>query len=56
MGARDKLAAVAGYGPKAIMLNCCDPEILTAAMPELAGRHLTSNLEKELELIRFSQI
>lgn len=33
------VAAVAGYGPKAIMLNCCDPEILTAAMPELAGMY-----------------
>lgn len=35
----EAVAAVAGFGPDAIMLNCCDPEILTAAMPELAGMY-----------------
>ncbi|TVP57590.1 MAG: homocysteine S-methyltransferase family protein [Halomonadaceae bacterium] len=31
----EAIAAVAGYSPTAIMLNCCDPEIMTAAMPQL---------------------
>lgn len=32
----DAVAAVAEYSPTAVMLNCCDLEILTAAMPALA--------------------
>ncbi len=31
----EAVAAVAGYSPTAVMLNCCDLEILTAAMPQL---------------------
>ncbi len=33
----EAVAAVAPYTPTAVMLNCCDPELVTAAMPELAG-------------------
>lgn len=33
----EAVAAVSPYGPTAIMLNCCDPELITAAMPELVG-------------------
>ncbi len=33
------IAAVAKYSPTAVMLNCCDPEVLTAAMPELVSRY-----------------
>ncbi|KPQ00035.1 homocysteine S-methyltransferase family protein [Marinobacter sp. HL-58] len=32
----EAVAAVRSYAPTAIMLNCCDPEVLTASMPELA--------------------
>ena len=31
----EAVAAVADYSPTAVMLNCCDLEILTAAMPQL---------------------
>lgn len=31
----EAVSAVRDYGPTAIMLNCCDPEVLTASMPEL---------------------
>ncbi|TGN40219.1 homocysteine S-methyltransferase family protein [Marinobacter confluentis] len=31
----EAVAAVADYSPDAVMLNCCDLEILTAAMPQL---------------------
>lgn len=31
----EAMAAVADYSPTAVMLNCCDLEILTAAMPQL---------------------
>lgn len=30
--------AVRAYSPTAIMLNCCDPELVTAAMPAMVGR------------------
>ncbi|WP_286220566.1 homocysteine S-methyltransferase family protein [Marinobacter apostichopi] len=33
----EAIAAVAAYTPTAVMLNCCDPELVTAAMPELVG-------------------
>ena len=33
----EAVAAVEVYNPTAIMLNCCDPEVLTAAMPCLAS-------------------
>lgn len=29
--------AVKPFGPTAVMLNCCDPEVISQAMPELAG-------------------
>ena len=35
----DAVAAVAGYQPTAIMLNCCDLEILNAAMPQLVNMY-----------------
>jgi S-methylmethionine-dependent homocysteine/selenocysteine methylase len=35
----EAVAAVAAYSPTAIMLNCCDPEILTVAMPQLVGMY-----------------
>lgn len=35
----EAVAAVADYAPAAIMLNCCDLEILTAAMPQLVGMY-----------------
>lgn len=31
----EAVSAVKAYGPTAVMLNCCDPEVLTASMPEL---------------------
>lgn len=31
----EAVAAVRNYSPTAVMLNCCDPELLTVAMPEL---------------------
>lgn len=31
------VAAVKAYNPTAVMLNCCDPEVLTEAMPGLAS-------------------
>ncbi|MFN2361528.1 MAG: homocysteine S-methyltransferase family protein [Marinobacter sp.] len=33
----EAVSSVKSYAPTAIMLNCCDPEVLTASMPELAG-------------------
>ncbi|WP_322001220.1 homocysteine S-methyltransferase family protein [Marinobacter alexandrii] len=33
----EAVAAVESYEPTAVMLNCCDPEVLTSAMPRLAG-------------------
>ena len=33
----EAVAAVAAYAPTAIMLNCCDPELVTDAMPEFGG-------------------
>lgn len=33
----EAVAAVKTYKPTAVMLNCCDPEMLTSAMPRLAG-------------------
>lgn len=33
----EAVAAVAAYTPTAVMLNCCDPELVTDAMPELVG-------------------
>lgn len=33
----EAVAAIADYCPTAVMLNCCDLEILTAAMPRLAA-------------------
>jgi len=35
----EAVAAVAEYAPTAVMLNCCDPEILTAAMPQLVSMY-----------------
>lgn len=31
----EAIAAVRNYSPAAVMLNCCDPELMTMAMPEL---------------------
>jgi S-methylmethionine-dependent homocysteine/selenocysteine methylase len=33
----EAVAAVSSYSPTAIMLNCCDPELISAAMPELVS-------------------
>lgn len=33
----EAVAAVAPYAPNAILLNCCDPELVSATMPTLAG-------------------
>ena len=33
----EAVQAVKPTGPTAIMLNCCDPEVISQAMPELAG-------------------
>lgn len=33
----EAVSAVRDDGPTAVMLNCCDPEVLTAAMPELVA-------------------
>ena len=33
----EAVEAVKASGPTAIMLNCCDPEVISLAMPELAG-------------------
>ncbi|GGC59058.1 homocysteine S-methyltransferase family protein [Marinobacter halophilus] len=33
----EAIAAVEGYSPAAVMLNCCDPELVTGAMPELVN-------------------
>ncbi len=33
----EAISAVKYYAPSAVMLNCCEPELLSAAMPELAG-------------------
>lgn len=35
----EAVAAVTPYAPTAIMLNCCDPELMSAAMPALATMH-----------------
>ena len=35
----DAISAVSGYRPTAIMLNCCDLEVLNAAMPKLVGMY-----------------
>ncbi|HEV8077576.1 MAG TPA: homocysteine S-methyltransferase family protein, partial [Marinobacter sp.] len=35
----EAVAAVSRYSPTAVMLNCCDPELISAAMPELAKLH-----------------
>jgi S-methylmethionine-dependent homocysteine/selenocysteine methylase len=35
----DAVAAVSPYSPTAVMLNCCDPELISAAMPELVKLH-----------------
>lgn len=35
----EAVAAVSLYSPTAVMLNCCDPELISAAMPELAKLH-----------------
>lgn len=35
----EAVAAVADYSPDAVMLNCCDLEILTAAMPQLVAMY-----------------
>ncbi|MDI9244699.1 homocysteine S-methyltransferase family protein [Marinobacter sp. CHS3-4] len=35
----EAVAAVADYSPDAVMLNCCDLEILNAAMPQLVARY-----------------
>lgn len=37
----EAVAAVADYSPTAVMLNCCDLEILTAAMPQLVVMYPT---------------
>lgn len=31
----EAVAAVKAYAPTAVLLNCCDPDLVTAAMPEL---------------------
>lgn len=31
----EAIAAIEGYSPAAVMLNCCGPELMTDAMPEL---------------------
>lgn len=33
----EAVAAIKGYSPAAVMLNCCDPELVTDAMPELVN-------------------
>ncbi len=33
----EAVEAVKPFGPTAVMLNCCDPEVISQAMPELAG-------------------
>jgi S-methylmethionine-dependent homocysteine/selenocysteine methylase len=33
----EAVAAVSPYSPAAVMLNCCDPELISAAMPELVS-------------------
>lgn len=33
----EAISAVKRYAPNAVMLNCCEPELLSAAMPELVG-------------------
>lgn len=35
----EAVAAIADYAPIAVMLNCCDLEILNAAMPQLVGMY-----------------
>lgn len=35
----EAVAAVTPYAPTAIMLNCCDPELISIAMPALANMH-----------------
>jgi len=35
----EAVAAIADYAPTAVMLNCCDLEILNAAMPQLVGMY-----------------
>lgn len=35
----EAVAAVADYSPDAVMLNCCDLEILSAAMPQLVAMY-----------------
>jgi len=35
----EAVAAVSPYSPTAVMLNCCDPELISAAMPELVRLH-----------------
>jgi S-methylmethionine-dependent homocysteine/selenocysteine methylase len=33
----EAVEAVKPFAPTAILLNCCDPEVISQAMPELAG-------------------
>jgi len=35
----EAVAAVSPYSPAAVTLNCCDPELISAAMPELVRLH-----------------
>ena len=35
----EAVTAVSPYSPAAVMLNCCDPELISAAMPELVRLH-----------------
>lgn len=35
----EAVAAIKGYLPAAVMLNCCDPELVTNAMPELVDMY-----------------
>jgi S-methylmethionine-dependent homocysteine/selenocysteine methylase len=35
----EAVAAVSSYAPTAVMLNCCDPELMSAAMPALVGMY-----------------
>ena len=35
----EAVSAISQYAPDSVMLNCCDPEVITAAMPELIRLH-----------------
>ncbi|OOF10310.1 homocysteine S-methyltransferase [Salinivibrio sp. PR5] len=37
----EAMRAVADYAPTAVMLNCCDPAVLTTAMPHMARNYHT---------------